>query len=123
MSETVHYSGKLKEIKARDGMTLQETAKHIITKEGVEWDGYNLEYHKGDNIYVLCDERYDKFVQLDGRLFEILSKKDHDMYEEIMELEVNEDGTLNYELKYYNGGCGFSEALEYAMDKHKKTNI
>lgn len=31
----------------------------------------------------------------------------------------NLDGTYNYVLSYYNGGCGFGEAMQYAWEKLK----
>lgn len=31
----------------------------------------------------------------------------------------NNDGTINFIVNYYNGGCGFKEAIEYALKKMK----
>jgi len=34
-------------------------------------------------------------------------------------MKQNSDGTLEYLVRYYNGGCGFEKALEYAEEKMK----
>lgn len=35
-------------------------------------------------------------------------------------MDKNPDGTLSYIVKFYNGGCGFNEALEAAYERIKK---
>lgn len=37
--------------------------------------------------------------------------------EDIYEATSNEDGSISYTVQYYNGGCGFDEALDYAIKK------
>lgn len=88
MSETVHYKGIL----IPTGKTLKEfdpKAKHtwdLLYKSAIEIDG---------QIYTIEKEEID-----DSNLF--LSKK-------------NEDGTINFEIRYYNGGCSFDEAIREAL--------
>ena len=38
------------------------------------------------------------------------------MIEDIQNAHDNGDGTIDYEVMYYNGGCSFNEAIEYALD-------
>jgi hypothetical protein len=40
-------------------------------------------------------------------------------YEDIFTAYKDSDGNINYELKYYNGGCCFSEAMEIALKNLK----
>jgi hypothetical protein len=52
-----------------------------------------------------------------------LTKEEHDPEEDIIKAINNTDGTIEYELRYYNGGAGFSECLDAALDKlTSKTN-
>ena len=58
-----------------------------------------------------------KFILLNGdEVWEVVQDKEYDDYE-ILEMTPNLDGTYNYVLSYYNGGCGFSEAMQWAWEK------
>ena len=39
--------------------------------------------------------------------------------DDIFEIKKNEDGSFDYILSYYNGGCSFNEALDYAFKNGK----
>ena len=41
------------------------------------------------------------------------------MIEDIQNAHDNGDGTIDYEVMYYNGGCSFNEAIEYALEDMK----
>lgn len=69
-----------------------------------------------DMFYSGLSCGYNKFILLDGEVWEVIQDKEYDDYE-ILEMTSNFDGTFNYVLSYYNGGCGFSEAMQYAKDK------
>ena len=32
-------------------------------------------------------------------------------------MSKNEDGDFDFEVRYYNGGCGFDEAIERAFER------
>lgn len=87
MSETVHYKGKLK-----------PTGK---TEE--EYCG------EGDDIY----DHYYKAVIVHGMVYEV-EKEEIDPYSDLLISNKNEDGTIDFEVKYHNGGCSFNEAIEEA---------
>jgi len=99
MSETVHYTGKL----IPTGKTVDqymeniELSKYCTTKRE----------HFED---ILSDDA----IEIDGFVFDI-TKESIDPYSDIMIATKNEDGSYNFEVKYYNGGCGFSEAIEYSL--------
>lgn len=38
---------------------------------------------------------------------------------ERMDANLQEDGTITYDVYFYNGGCGFTEALEEAINNAK----
>lgn len=62
----------------------------------------------------------EKYVIVDNNIYEIIQDKDVDDYGDIFEATENIDGTIDYTLRYYNGGCGFPEAIEYALNKLNK---
>lgn len=101
MSETNHYKGKLK-----------PTGKDVVTYV----EGHQIPDYYDDEQEYFDDALCGSAVFYEGQVYEI----DRDEYEDcddIFEASKNDDGTINFHVKYYNGGCGFSEALEYATDK------
>ena len=62
----------------------------------------------------------EKYVIVDNQIYEIIEDKGIIDYTDIFEATENIDGTIDYTLMYYNGGCDFSEAIEYALNKLNK---
>ena len=106
MSETEHTKGKL----VPTGKTVEEYLGDVYLKS---WHTDLEEYFQ--------DEYYEKAVLINGYVFEVESKI-IEPYEDIFEAELNDDGSYNFEVKYYNGGCGFNEAIEEALDNCKDGN-
>lgn len=52
---------------------------------------------------------------LDGEIYEVERRDMEDS--DIFEMQKNPDGTLGFVVQYYDGGCGFEEAIETA---HKR---
>lgn len=88
MSETVHYKGKL----IPTGKTLKEFDPET------------------SDIY----DHYLHAVEIDGMVY-VVKKKDIDPDGDILRSTKNEDGTIDFEVRYYNGGCSFNEAIEEAL--------
>ena len=113
MSETVHYRGIATKIEQPNDKTLIDVAKDILKERNKEIaDYYN------DAIDCLCDIYYHEFFYHPKT--QALYKLDNNEYEpneDIIRAEQKENGTIEYELKYYNGGAGFEECIEEAFDK------
>lgn len=114
MSETVHYRGIAIEIEGENITDLQQFAEHelILRNKKVS------DYYEGNFIECLC-ETYDEeffFYPKTQKLYQLDQEK-IDMDDEIIKANKLEDGSIIYELKFYNGGAGFSECLEEAIDK------
>tara|TARA_R110000851_G_scaffold265067_1_gene417621 strand:+ start:398 stop:739 length:342 start_codon:yes stop_codon:yes gene_type:complete len=73
--------------------------------EGV--DGYFNEYFDGykDNEHL---------VIVKGDVYKVEDKQ-FDPYD-VLEASTCVDGVINYRVTFYNGGCGFEEALEEAIN-------
>jgi hypothetical protein len=113
VSETVHYKGTLTKVEKLENETLEEQCKMILeNKELPKWfDSY---------VEFLFDECYKEYAIYENELY-FVDKKSVDADTDMFISSKNEDGTINFEVKYYNGGCGFEEAIETAL-KNIKSN-
>jgi len=110
MSETVHYRGTLTRVERFENETLEKQCKRIIGN--VTLPSY---YESYKEMLLEGYEYYQNYFLQDDILYSV-SKKEIDTDEDIFNSSENKDGTINFEVKYYNGGCGFNEALEYALE-------
>ena len=109
MSEMVHYNGKLKLVNRLSNETLEDQCKRLL--EADEVSKYYSSYRE-----MFEDILYDTYIINNDVIYEVLSKKRHEYDENIFIMKDNKDGTYDYEVMYYNGGCGFNEAVEEAFD-------
>lgn len=111
MSETVYYKGILKPVDMLIGEGIEERCKRIIGN--VELEDYYESYQE-----KLMDDYdyYEKYVIHNGILYSV-EKQNFDPEESIFIANRNDDGTINFEVRYYNGGCSFDEAIDYALSK------
>lgn len=102
--------GKLKKIQGNYDDIIAELLKNKKIP-----DYYNKD-NPTDIVCYLQDEYYGKYFITHKEVYRILENKnlgDDDFFE----ASTNDDGTINYTLRYYNGGCDFTEALQTALDK------
>jgi hypothetical protein len=114
MSETVHYRGRV--IKVAVGL---EDSKEYAISALRERNKTLEDYYNGNVINCLCDNYYNEFFfhSKTNNLYKIESKNKVNVYGEIIEAKIIKEGVIEYELKYHNGGAGFSECMEEAFDK------
>lgn len=112
MSEIEHRVGKLIPVKIETSM--EETCKSIIRNMNIEKEDYHETYEE-----CLGDEFYGSYVIIDDKLFRV-EEEEINPYADIFIAEINEDGTYNFTVKYYNGGCSFNEVMGIAMDRLNK---
>lgn len=111
MSETVHFRGKA--IKIATGEDCEGVASSILKERDKEISSF---YDTAlECLYDTFDEEY-FYHSTSETLFSITTEEiDEDC--EIIKANYNLEGSIDYELRFYNGGAGFSECLEEAMDK------
>lgn len=107
MSETEHRVGKLTPVEING--TIEETAEAILKADGVEPKEYYDTF-----LDQLEDVGYRQYVITDGKIYKV-DMAEIDPYNDIFNATHNEDGTIDFEVKYYNGGCSFNEAIEEAI--------
>jgi hypothetical protein len=114
MSETVHYRGRA--IKVAVGLEgSKEYAMSVLRERNKAVE----DYYNGNVIECLCDN-YDEeffFHPKTNNIYKIDSKNDIELDDEIITAKVIDEGVIEWELRYYNGGAGFSECMEEAFDK------
>lgn len=116
MSETVHYKGKLIRADKLPNETLEEQCKRILELIG------QCTYCEVDEFYtsyaeMLTDEYYQQYIIHRDDLYQI-EYRSLDMDDGIFITKPIPYG-YEFEVKYYNGGCGFSEAIGYALNNSK----
>lgn len=117
MSETVLYIGKLKPVEKLLNVdeTFEERCKRILKEHNyLELNDYCDSWEE-----MLCDELYDEYVIVDEDIYKIVEKNYRSIDDDVFEAHINNDGTISYEVMYYNGGCSFNEAIEEALQNIK----
>jgi hypothetical protein len=117
MSETVHYIGKLTEIKS-EYYTVDEIAKAILIINDAKPSEFDNEYYQGSHKDMVCDKFSDEYLELNGKLYSY-TQESIEAEEDIMRATIDNTGVISYEVKYYNGGCAFQEALEESINNIK----
>lgn len=107
MSQQETHIGKLIKIDKCKETSVEEWCKEYC----IENKNYKEDYYDTYEEYFR-DEYYDEFVIVDDNIYKIIENK---RYTDIFKANKNELGQIEYVLNYYNGGCGFSEAIEYAI--------
>lgn len=112
MSETVHYTGKLTRVSQHLGNGVEEQAYNILSnsKSGTcIRDTWNETW-----VEQLLDEDCGDYIVHDGNLYSI-DRKENNADEDIFDADKNEDGSISFTVRYYNGGCSFDEAIKIAL--------
>ncbi|WP_442637950.1 hypothetical protein [Rossellomorea marisflavi] len=112
MSETVHYKGVLKPLEKQLGESLEEQCRRVLG--GKELPSYFDNYQE----YML-DVHYKDMTIQDGILYAI-ERESVDPDADMFKAQRHENGEIAFEVRYYNGGCGFEEAIEEALSQLKK---
>ena len=106
MSRVEHWIGTLDRIKFGEERTYPEKIK-LLEKE------YDLE---GVQTDIPISTNYDEdLVYYYGEFYSI-DKGEADPNEDIIRAERDNSDLIQFELKFYNGGVGFSECLEEALE-------
>jgi hypothetical protein len=98
MSEIEHHLGKLKPT----GQSIDHYVKDCKIPSYYE---NNEEYF--NEVFT------EKAYAINGIVYEIETKNIEG--EGIATSRLNDDGTIDFQVKYYNGGCSFNEAIEDAL--------
>lgn len=108
MSDVRHVKGTLS-IVPRVNDDLEQTAKQLLIDEGVS---------PGDHFDTFLEQLdwiCHNYVIIDKSIYKIKNTEEMDSSEDIYNASQNEDGSLNFEVKFYSAGCSLEEAIEQAV--------
>lgn len=117
MSEQVLVTGTIKKIDLGFGTPVPFMV-NVLKEKGL-WDGFIEFTEKYPTLahtikgYFL-DVMYKEYEMINGELYQIIDYNESDGGD-IFQATDNGDGTYNFVVSYYDGGCCFSEAIEEAM--------
>jgi len=114
MSRTEHHRGKITKVDL-EGKDVNQYAKEILDSRGIK----KVDYYSCSYAEQLADELYNDFFYYPetNTLYTLDNREYEDEYELIKAYKIDQE-TFEYELKFYNGGVGFTECLVEALDKH-----
>lgn len=110
MSQTETHIGKLKLVPKLENEDLELQCKRLLSNEPLDeyCDTYE-EMLKESDLYGY------KYIISKTNIYEVI--KDYSCEgDDVFNANKNSDGTISYVTSFYNGGCGFSEALEYCLE-------
>jgi hypothetical protein len=110
MSETVHYRGKL--------IKMDKSVSELLDEIQPEWREDDFYDTPEEYIRSEIDAMKYFYHEKTKTLYKV-ENEELNPYEAIVAYD-NGDGTKSYQLLYYNGGAGFDECLEEALDKITK---
>lgn len=120
MNETVHYRGKLQLLKKLDGENLEKQCERILNDfvlQGNQLSLKEFDSYQETIQYGLIDN---EFIIIGDDLYRILAKR-YISENNIFEVTDNNDGTFDYEIKYFdsylNHMYGFDDILRQSFEK------
>ncbi len=107
MSRTETYRGILRKVQADGLFDLEFYCKIVLEQHGFNGLSSGCKTYT-ESIYEELD---DKFIVLDGGLYEFIEKEDlgEDYF---CYMKKNDGGTINFITQFYNGGTCLNEMLE-----------
>lgn len=112
MSKTVYFAGTLTKIANPEKKSLQERVYSLFTEQ----DKQDILEKKWDWQEVFLDRYGDEYVIIGDDIYKIDIESDESPPKDFFRVQRKPDGSIHFEVQYYNGGCGFHEALENAME-------
>lgn len=111
MSDTVHFRGTLKEIVKLDNETLESQCERVLKELRYK----PLEEYYDSHEEKLLDVCYQEYVTYRNALYSV-EKSSVEQDQDIFIMNEDMDGVINFEVRYYNGGCSFYDAIDYAFE-------
>jgi len=110
MSYWEHYKGTLTKVERLENESLEDQCKRLLEYRGLfDYDSYEE---------MLLDEFYEEYYVYNDMLYSA-HKKFIYTDDDIFNANEEENGVINFEVRYWNGGCGFNGAIEKAIKNIK----
>lgn len=107
MSETVHFKWKLTRVELT--WTLEEKCEQFMKSKSQVLPEWHSKYKES-----VEDSFYKEIVILNDELYSVEMESFSDD-QDIFTSKNNDDWTIDFDIRYYNGWCSFDEAIGYAV--------
>jgi len=112
MSYWEHYKGTLTKVERLENESLEEQCKKLLEEKMLQ--EVILPDYYDSYAEMLLDEFYNEYYVYNDMLYS-MCRESIDSDGDIFNANEEENETINFEVRYYNGGCGFNEAIERAV--------
>jgi len=109
MSETVYYKGKLIPVDFLINETLEERCKRIIGDVDLE------DYESYQEMLIDDYNYYEDYVIHNDILYSVKKNRLDPEQSMFVAKRDNDTGIVDFEVRYYDGGTSFDEAIKYAF--------
>jgi 3-methyladenine DNA glycosylase AlkC len=116
MSECESHQGRLVKFPKLDGEKVLDCVHRYIKEHNIVISQYAIDCT--DVGELISDCLYNKLFLYKDEIYEICDFMMED-YEDLYVAKEVKEGEFEYVLRYYNGGCCLTEALEHALNKLK----
>lgn len=113
MSETKHQKGRLVPIVREAEETVKSQIKSVLGEDFIEGFWYEDDIDTQNvNDQLHSNNLEDKYQFINSTLYKVTDFGNLDPDKDITKICKNEDGTIDFEFRYYSGGTCLSELLE-----------
>ena len=112
MSYWEHYKGILTKVERLENESLEDQCKRLLEKE-MSREVFLPDYYDS-YAEMLVNEFYEEYYVYNGILY-LMYREFIDSDGDIFNANEEENDNINFEVRYWNGGCGFNEAIERAI--------
>jgi len=120
MSETVTFKGTIKKLEIPDHLSLTDKIEYF--NENISrLNRFNYYYESSELTLEDCFRDHywnqpEKYIIISDDIYEVLSIKNI-AYEPIFEGSRNHDNSIDFLVRYYNGGTDFEEVIQEVINK------
>lgn len=107
MSDYENHTGKLRLVVPNEGESTSDLRKRIYNEKYLENPNYD------------DDDYYEDYIEVKGNIYKVIEH--YESYDDLdgCILNKNQDGTISFITRFYNGGTCFSEMIEEALTNFK----
>jgi len=116
MSYYEHYRGNLNKVERLENESLEYQCKRLLEEE-MSREVFLPDYYDSYGE-MLVNEFYGEYYVYNGILYSMY-REFIDSDGDIFNANEGENGAINFEVRYWNGGCGFNEAIKRAVENIK----
>ena len=119
MSEMEHHVGKLRKVEINEGYSVEDWCREKCQDLGVP-DMLPELYDSWEETLKYHLDLYETYFFVNGEIWEAFDHTELNDDDDIYQLIPNEDGTLSFVMRFYNGGTNLSECIKEELKNLKK---